>query len=485
MSLKYWARIDNPEKYAEINRSLVSHFIEKSLSRTDWDVAKVIYELYKDEYVCVSPKENAWYRFVGHRWEADENGISLRSKISTEVVSEYTRMIAFYNHQSINVSDSDDENSDDDENDENENKYQKKTEILLSITKKLKMSSDKGNFMRECKELFYDKKFYDKLDTKIHLIGFENGVYDLDNEIFRDGSPDDYITLSTNTNYYSQVNDYGILSNEINQIYRFLEQVFPKKEKREYVLKNMASFLHGATADEKFHVFLGEGGNGKTKLVELIILALGEYTRQFNVKLLTGKRKESGQASPDIVGSKGKRFCCLNEPSKGDSMDAGHLKELSGGDMISGRGLYERKMIEFKPQFKLWLLCNHAPKLPPHDDGVWRRMVLLECESKFCKNPNPANKNEFPIDRKLSQKLEQWKEAFLWLLVEYYKIYKRDGLEMPECIKQTTEDYRRSCDAFSDFIEEMITPACQKDTLNQEFCLESTNMVFPANLISV
>ena len=62
---------------------------------------------------------------------------------------------------------------------------------------KLKDSSYKDKIMKECREYFYDKTFMDKLNDKKHLIGFENGVYDLDRDEFREGLPDDYVSLST------------------------------------------------------------------------------------------------------------------------------------------------------------------------------------------------------------------------------------------------------------------------------------------------
>jgi hypothetical protein len=51
--------------------------------------------------------------------------------------------------------------------------------------------------MKECREYFYDNKFCEKLDDQNHLLGFENGIYDLNKSIFRGGLPSDYISLST------------------------------------------------------------------------------------------------------------------------------------------------------------------------------------------------------------------------------------------------------------------------------------------------
>jgi len=457
-SLKYWASIDNPEEYKMINRSNIIPYIEKSLSRTDWDVANVIYQLYQDTHKYVGGKNHTWYVFTGQRWERDDHGRILRAKISTYVVEEYTRMIAWYNQQSIAES----EESEDDE--ETSNKFQKKTEVLLSITKKLKMASNKSNIMSECRLLFHDKKFYEKLDTNINLLGVENGVYDLERDEFRDGRPEDYISLSTKIEYHPHAEN-NVLSPEVHKINTFIAQVFPNPNKRHYIMKNIGSFLGGSTKDERFHTLLGSGGNGKSKLLELIIKTMGEYAINFPVTLITRKRKKSGEASPELAEAKGKRFGYMSEPSDREHIDVGIFKELTGGDVIKARALY-KEYIEFKPQFKLWLLCNEIPKVPPHDQGTWRRMVSIECNSKFVDNPNPRYPNEFPIDRSLSQKIDSWREAFLWLMIEYYREYKKEGLDLPECLIKTTEEYRRSCDSYSNFIDEYvckITPEYEEE----------------------
>ena len=67
----------------------------------------------------------------------------------------------------------------------------------LKIQIQLKDSGYKDKVMKECKEYFYDKEFNEKLNDQKHLIGFENGIYDLNNSIFRGGLPSDYISLST------------------------------------------------------------------------------------------------------------------------------------------------------------------------------------------------------------------------------------------------------------------------------------------------
>jgi NADH:ubiquinone oxidoreductase subunit len=60
--------------------------LEKSFETgTEYDLAMVLKQMYKDKYVCVSyDKRGIWYQFRNHRWISDK-GLSLRSKISEEM----------------------------------------------------------------------------------------------------------------------------------------------------------------------------------------------------------------------------------------------------------------------------------------------------------------------------------------------------------------------------------------------------------------
>ena len=51
--------------------------------------------------------------------------------------------------------------------------------------------------------------FYDhgvlasQLDQDKMLLGFENGIYDFNNKVFRDGAPEDHLSFSTMNKLYS------------------------------------------------------------------------------------------------------------------------------------------------------------------------------------------------------------------------------------------------------------------------------------------
>ena len=456
-SIYYWAKKDNPDKYLEIKRGDIRYYIEKSLNCTNYDIAKVLYEIFKDQYVCASIKNKTWYVFKDHRWYEDDDGINLRQKISTDLVYEYCRVISEYNEKWGNMDDSNELCIE--EKEKEKNRFENKTKKLTSIIGKLKTTSFKDNIMKECKELFYNKSFIDKLDADPYLIGFENGVYDLKQNLFKDGEPEDYISLSTGNDYieHDENNEY------MDDINEFMKQILPNYEVREYVWKLLASILQGYNAEEKFRIWTGVGGNGKGKLGELFTLAFGEYTIKFQTTLLTGKRAASNAVTPELAQSKGKRYAYFDEPDENERINIGIMKEFTGGDKIKARALF-KEPIEFKPQFKLILQCNDLPRVPPHDGGTWRRMEVVEFGSKFV--DNPKEDNEYPIDSHLSEKLRDWRETFMSILLEYYKKYQKEGLKPPDEVVKFTKEYQKNCDMYAEFLGKIVEKGNKEDNVD-------------------
>jgi P4 family phage/plasmid primase-like protien len=442
-TLCMWAKQDSIEEYNKIISTSLYTYLVNSANDTDYDIALVIYNKFKQDFVCASIKYKSWYEFKHHRWTKCEDGYVLKMKMSTDVCKEYLRIAAEFATKAAQT----------DDNDEQE-RFVKKGQIFSKIANKLKKTDFKDKMLKESSLQFFNEKFEDELlDSNPNLLAFENGVYDLQNLEFREGHPEDYISFSTKINYveYNENDPY------VEQIMDFMSKVLPKKEIREYVLTLMASMLDGNNKEEKFYIWTGHGSNGKSKCIELLEKVLGDYCCNFNISLLTSKRVGSSQTNSELVRAKGRRFAVLQEPEEGEKINAGFMKELSGNDKIIARGLY-KESIEFKPMFKMVLTCNHLPSVPPEDGGTWRRIRLVEFNSHFCDNPNPNNKNEFHIDRELAFKFEEWKETFMAILIEYFKKYKEYGIFEPEEVLQCTKNYQRSNDIVGEFVDAFIKP---------------------------
>jgi hypothetical protein len=72
---------------------------------------------------------------------------------------------------------------------------------LLSISSKLEDGPFKDQVVREMREYMLDLQFVGKLDSLPHLIGFDNGVWDLDAGVFREATPEDLICKSVGYSY--------------------------------------------------------------------------------------------------------------------------------------------------------------------------------------------------------------------------------------------------------------------------------------------
>lgn len=447
-SISMWARQDNGILYSKIiNKNLRGIMEQVKKECTPADMAKIIYMKYKYLYVCVNAGKKEWYYFKDHRWRTMREGIELRKKFSDDIVTvfeEFRKMkVAEFRRIAQEANFADDATKDGEE---------KIHKDLNKVISQLKKTSFKKNLLEECGELFYDSEFESKLDANPYLIGFENGVYDLDNEEFRDGYPEDYITFTTGNNYL----EYADNSPEIENVELFLSQVLPKKPVRNYMMGWLSTCLCGKLFNERFHILTGSGGNGKSKLMDLFKFAFRDYCYTLPIAILTKTRQSGENASPVMAQTRGKRFLTLQEPENDSRLNTGFMKELTGGDTITARPLF-KEPFEFKPQFKMGLICNDMPDPNASDDGTWRRIRVVDFISRFCDNPdtNPK-KYEFPIDEKLDEKLHQMKEAFMFMLLERFKKFKNVDsykLNEPDDVRAATKKYKEDMDQFSEFMD--------------------------------
>ena len=445
-SLRMWARQDSPEQYEGLLRQSLAGKIRVATSSAHHDIATVVAAMFQTRFVCTSIKNNQWYEFKKHRWIPCDSGFSLRKTLSIEVYNRFSEEASRCSLQARRISG----------NEAMSEEYMRLCNLhdkLVDVGKKLKVTSFKDAVMKECRELMYVPNFEGDLDGKPNLLGFENGVYDLDTHQFRDGCPEDMVSFSTR-NSFMHFDDSEAVYQEIAA---FFEQIQTDRGVREYLLRFLASCLHGNTREERFHVFTGTGSNGKSICVDLFEKALGDYACKVPVTLLTQKRAASNAATSEVARCKGRRFVCLQEPGNDEVLNIGLMKELTGGDRIMARSLY-KEPIEFKPMMKLAMTANNLPEVRSDDGGTWRRIRVVEYRSKFLESPDPEQPNEFLLDNTLTGKLDAWAPHFMCLLIEYFKVYRREGNPEPEQVLTVTRQYRQNNDVIQMFIDYNLEP---------------------------
>jgi len=479
-SILYWVNQDAPAKFKEIRDKSIDHHLDLSLRNMnmfsknknfgcgDTDIAKILNMMYKQDFACASIKADKWYRFSNHRWVEDECGTTLRKGISGDLMNLYRKKAETINQKICHG------NLPEDQAKIQENLCIKLTDILTHLSS----STHKDHILKEAKELFYDAntKFMDLLDSNPYLMCFKNGVIDFKEKNFRAGRAEDYLEKSTNINYVplDRKRDAKVIS-EIND---FMAKLFPLEKLRNYMWEHFASILIGVNLNQKLHMYIGGGENGKSVLTDLLSQCLGDYSSTVPLSLITQARQKQGQASPDIVSLKGLRLALMQEPSKDDRINDGAMKELTSCvEPIKGRNLFATS-VTFIPQCKIVVCSNNFMKINSQDHGTWRRIAVADFMSLFTDKPAEEGDNENPYQYKkdptLKERFPVWREVFMAMLVE--KAFALDGrVNSCDLVDKASDSYRQREDHIAEFIAEKIRKDADgrltKTELQNEFSL--------------
>ena len=480
-SLRYWAKEDDLEGYKKLLLVNIEDAIDSFLGGgcTDYDMARVCYMMLGDELVCINPTTTSeWMRFDKrhHIWAITPNGNYFRMYLSQYVYDLFEKQQKKLNDKysaftTLKASMTTENNEDCLE------EITARIKILNTIKKQVRTEAYKSKIIKEASHCFvYFKEridnisdFENELNMKPQLVGFKNGVYDLDVGQFRDGIPDDMISLSTKINfkYYNDTDEIYIKCKDV------LNKILCDEEVREYILSYIASCYYGYREDEIFTIWTGTGANGKTILQNMIEKAFGNYYKPLSAKSLTSSRVEAGKPDPELFGLKGARVAFFSEPddTKTDSINSGYIKQLTGGESISTRTLHKEN-ITFKPNAALFLACNDIPRMTSTDGGTWRRISVVPFESKFYipekyeKIRKSAKFNEnrmFLADSTLKNNkvIEELSDVFSFiLLTEYYpkyiKYYKTGKRAVPDKVNEAKMKYKRETNLVEDFAQECL-----------------------------
>ena len=463
-TLRYWSREDDLDAYTEIEKQNVDRLIMAACSGTEHDVSAVIHAKFRDHYVCCDFGKNAWYRWAGHIWKETDRGVDLQLKLSREIAGIFLKKVNTIGSDMVNMGLT--SCTAEGKGDCGFCEYcqeEKKRSGLNTIYNKLKTVKFKENLMKDCREFFFDEEFVKKLDSNKDLIAFNNGVLDLTSFEFRDGKPEDYLSFSTGIDYDPSRNYYDY--EEWNKVDTFIKQVLPDHEVREYFMKHLATNLVGGNTAQKFHIMTGSGSNGKSMIMNLASTCLGDYACTVPISLFTQKRKGSGNAAPEVIRLKGRRFVTMQEPDESIALNTGLMKEITSGEKMYARDLF-KSGTEFEVQAKFHLACNDKPKINTTDGGTWRRLVVINFTSKFV--PKPVESYEFPIDESIQFLVQskEWATPFLNYLVCVLKEGKGlRKLPAPDKVMEYTSDYRNDNDGIAKFISDKLLPIREGDEI--------------------
>jgi len=281
----------------------------------------------------------------------------------------------------------------------------------------------KENLIKELKVKCFKRVALDNCDF---LLGFENGVYDLTSNTFRKGGVDEYVTMKCGVAFESN----GGTDESEGLAMEVLKGIFPDPEELQFALNRFCLCLEGYNREQMITFAYGyTASNGKSYLMERLRQALGDYSGTFPVTLLTGKMKGAGEANSSLVEFNKKRFMYCSEPEAGSKLNTNYVKLLTG-DKIKARGLYSDKEKEISPTYKIFVCCNALPNFDVYDEGIARRIRLLEYRTRFCDNPKKKNERllkKYTIEEELCIA-----RGLMKLLIKQYTSLKQNGYKYSE-----------------------------------------------------
>jgi putative DNA primase/helicase len=212
-----------------------------------------------------------------------------------------------------------------------------------------------------------------------------------------------------------------------------------------YLQDSVGLTLSGLVIDEFFNFLHGDGGNGKSKFTGAIEALMGSYWHKTESETLMDAKnaRNSGAPNAALLQLKGARLVTAHEIAAHHTLSAALIKDLTGRDAITARGMYEKQSTTFLPQFTLWFFGNYKPKISDSSAGMWRRVRVIEFGQPIA---------EAEKDRGLSQKLEAELPGILnWALEGLLRVQRR-GVFVPESVMSATAEYKTEQDPLGAFL---------------------------------
>lgn len=380
---------------------------------SEMGVAELFGEAYANE-IAYCPEHKCWYTYFNGAWRKDEGAILVSEKLK-----DFIRLMNIYTGEI--------------EDDSVRKDYLKLMMKMCDRRARDRILKDAtGTCMINA----------NKFDANPYLINCANGTYDLSDFSFREADPNDYITMQTNF-------DFTVMKNvKCERWEQFIKEVTQNnKNKADFLQRALGYSLLGIANEECMFILHGKTTrNGKSTLLNTIETMLGDYSKVAPVGMICrgDRQKDAEAASPTLAGLKGKRFVSMAESNEYGKLDEEKIKQLTGGEEISARALYQ-SAITFKPQFTLWLSCNDLPMVTDKSLFASERIKVIEFNRHFT-----AEEQDTHLKDELSTK-ENMKGIFMWLIRGYQKYLDR-GLTMSDDLKAAVKSYEEENDLILQFL---------------------------------
>ena len=277
----------------------------------------------------------------------------------------------------------------------------------------------------------------DAFDRKPNLINFENGTLDLRDGQFKEHRAKDMLTKVAGCKFDP--------SAKAERWVKFINEVMNgNKEDAQYLQKLLGYCLWGKRPEQIIQFLVGDGGDGKSVLLETFRKALGDY--QITLSATTFSAKNPAAIPNDVARLSGARFAGVSELPKGLHVNTQLMKGISGGDTLSARFLHQ-EFFDFEPEAVLLFVTNFYPFIDVEDKAFLRRVRLL----RF-----PKNFSENQPDLRLPEKLARELPGVINWALQGFQLYQCEGLVPTASMIEELRRYNKFINPLDGFYEDKI-----------------------------
>lgn len=282
-----------------------------------------------------------------------------------------------------------------------------------------------------------------RFDRNPHLLNVENGTIDLSGApAFKAHDPADLITKLAPVRYDPDAKAPEFVSAVARAMQGDVSLI-------EYLQKLFGKAVAGDASDDCMHMFGERPRAGKgtvtAPLLELLGTGADGYARPVQPETLALRSfADGGRASGDLARLAGARLAVMTEPNKGMELDAERVKQLTGGDLVTARYLYGNDF-SFRFSGVIVMQANNFPEIS--DPSVWDsgRVRVVPFDASI-----PPDERDAGLRARLCEP-EILSGVLNWAL-RGVGLYRGEGFEPPEAVRDATMAYQARSDMLSKFL---------------------------------